>query len=129
MLTTTSAVCVAFLNLYPRLIGYTLVAPLEHRTGVVDDFELDEYLELQKRVHRVGRAVAATVHTERLYVFSLGSQQAISHVHWHLAPLPPGVPFRQQQFEAVTTDDYFDMPDADRAELAARIRAAISDAQ
>ena len=118
-------VCVAFFNRYPRLVGYLLVAPLAHRTDVVGGFSEDEYVELQRRVHRVGRAVSAAVPTERLYVFSFGSNQAVSHVHWHLAPLPPGVPFLEQQFEAVTTDDYFDIPDADKAELAARIRAAI----
>jgi histidine triad (HIT) family protein len=117
--------CVAFFNLYPRLVGYTLLAPLEHKTGVVADFDQQEYLELQRRVHRVGRAISKVVPTERLYVFSFGSEQAVSHVHWHIAPLPPGVPFREQQFDAVTTDDYFDIPDADRAALAARIAAAI----
>ena len=85
-----------------------------------------EYLELQRRVFALGRAITKTVETERLYVFSFGSMQAVSHVHWHLAPLPPGVPFMEQQFNAVTTPDYFDIPDADKGALSARIAAAIS---
>jgi galactose-1-phosphate uridylyltransferase len=64
-------VCVAFLAKWPTLLGFTLVAPIEHRTDVVDDFSEDAYVELQRRVHRVGRAVSAAVPTERLYVLSL----------------------------------------------------------
>ena len=119
-------VCVAFLAKWPTLLGYTLVAPLEHRTDVVDAFTADEYVELQRRVHRVGRAVSAAVPTERLYVLSLGSHQAVSHVHWHIAPLPPGIPYLQQQYFALMHENgYLDIPDADRAALAQRIRALL----
>ncbi len=38
---------------------------------------------------------------ERIYILSLGSQSANSHVHWHVAPLPKGVPFEQQQYHAL----------------------------
>jgi diadenosine tetraphosphate (Ap4A) HIT family hydrolase len=118
-------VCVAFFNRYPRLVGYVLLAPLAHKTRVVDDFTVDEYLELQRRVHALGQAITKSVDTERLYVFSFGSVQAVSHVHWHLAPLPPGVPFMEQQFNAVTTPDYYDIPDTDKAALAQRIAAQL----
>jgi diadenosine tetraphosphate (Ap4A) HIT family hydrolase len=118
-------VCIAFFNRYPRLLGYTLLAPVQHRTGVVDDFTEDEYLVLQQRVHRVGRAITQVIPTERLYVFSFGSHQGVSHVHWHLAPLPPGLHFREQQFEAVSGEEYFDIPLQDQLDLAARIGAAI----
>jgi diadenosine tetraphosphate (Ap4A) HIT family hydrolase len=80
---------VAFLNRYRSLYGYVLVAPKDHREQVTDDFSLDEYLHLQAVVHRVGAAICQVVPTERLYILSLGSQQANSHVHWHLAPTPP----------------------------------------
>ena len=88
---------VAFLNRYPSLYGYVLVAPKDHREQVTGDFSLDDYLHLQAVVHRVGEAIRQVVPTERLYVLSLGSQQANRHVHWHLAPIPPGLPFEQQQ--------------------------------
>lgn len=118
---------VAFLSRYPTLLGYTLVAPLEHRCGVVGDFELDEYLELQALVHRVGRAIASAVPTERLYVLSLGSNEGNAHVHWHLAPLPPGVPYAEQQCRAlmIETRGYIHLTETDRAALAVRIRAAL----
>jgi diadenosine tetraphosphate (Ap4A) HIT family hydrolase len=120
-------VCVAFLAKWPTLLGYTLVAPLEHRIDVVDGFTADEYIELQRRVHRVGRAVSAAVPTERLYLLSLGSHQAVSHVHWHVAPLPPGLPYVEQQYHALTHENgYLDIPDTDLEALAARIRALLA---
>ena len=116
-------VCIAFLAKYATLFGYTLVAPLEHRTNVVDDFTEAEYADLQRRVHRVGRALSQAVPTERLYLLSLGSHQGNAHVHWHVAPLPPGVPYREQQYAALMADEhgYLDPPDAEYAALAARI--------
>jgi diadenosine tetraphosphate (Ap4A) HIT family hydrolase len=120
-------ICVAFLAKWPTLLGITLLAPIEHRTGVVDDFTADEYAELQRRVHRVGRAVSKAVPTERLYVLSLGSHQAVSHVHWHIAPLPPGIPYEKQQYVALMHENgYLDIPDADLAALAGRIRALLA---
>ena len=117
---------VAFLNKYPPLYGYVLVAPREHREQVTGDFTPDEYLSLQKVVHRVGEAIRHIVPTERLYVLSLGSQQGNRHVHWHLAPLPPGVPFDEQQLAALDTNTRLDLTDAEREELVQRLRAALS---
>jgi diadenosine tetraphosphate (Ap4A) HIT family hydrolase len=120
--------CIAFLDKFPTLLGYTLLAPLEHRTDAVGSFRESEYVELQRRVHRLGSAVSACVPTERLYVMSLGSLEGNAHVHWHLAPLPPGVPYREQQSAALTREDgYLDIPEADLAELAARIRVRMTD--
>jgi diadenosine tetraphosphate (Ap4A) HIT family hydrolase len=117
---------IAFLNKYPRLYGYVLVAPRGHREQVTGDFTLAEYLRLQSVVYRVGEAIRRVVPTERLYVLSVGSQQGNRHVHWHLAPLPPGVPFEQQQFAALDTNEVIELPDAELADLATRLRAAIS---
>lgn len=91
-----------FLNRYPTLRGYTLVCPRRHVERVVGEFTQTEYLQLQSWVYRVGRAIEQVIETERLYVLSLGSQQGNRHVHWHLAPLPPGVPYQDQQLAAVS---------------------------
>jgi hypothetical protein len=48
------------------------------------------------------------------------------HVHWHLAPLPPGVPFEQQQLAALDTDTCLDLSDEELDELAERLRAAVA---
>jgi diadenosine tetraphosphate (Ap4A) HIT family hydrolase len=113
---------IAFLNAYPPLYGYVLVAPRDHREEVTGDFTLDEYLALQAVVHRVGEAIRRVVATERLYLLSLGSRQGNSHVHWHLAPLPPGLPFAEQQFAALDREDVLELEGAELEGLAARLR-------
>lgn len=119
-------VFIAFLNKYPTLYGYALVAPIAHKEQVTADFTIEEYLDLQKAVYQVAEAVRFTVETERVYILSLGSQQGNRHVHWHIAPLPYGVPFKEQQLEALRIDDGFlDLSDQEMTELAARIRQNI----
>jgi len=119
--------CIAFLAMSPTLFGYTLVAPLEHRVDAVRGFTPDEYLALQQRVYRVGRAVESVVETDRLYICSLGSHQGNAHVHWHLAPLPPGVPYEKQQFFALMaeTAGTLVIPEPDLRRLANDIGAAV----
>ncbi len=117
---------IAFLNRYPTLRGYVIVALKEHREEVTGDFTEDEYAELQRLVYRMGEAIRRAVPTERLYVLSLGSKQGNAHVHWHLAPLPPGVPYEEQQLAALewgaNGERVLELSDAEQAELAATIR-------
>lgn len=118
---------IALLSRYPTLRGYSLVAPIRHRERVVADFDRNEYLALQAVVHRLGVAIGEVLPTERLYVLSLGSQQGNRHVHWHVAPLPPGVPYEQQQYAALMAErsGYLDIRGGEQAGLAARIGAAM----
>jgi diadenosine tetraphosphate (Ap4A) HIT family hydrolase len=81
---------IAFLDKYPRVAGYTLLAPRAHRQNVTADFAPAEYLELQRRLHRVAEAVRLETAAERIYLLSLGSHQGNAHVHWHIVPLPRG---------------------------------------
>ena len=120
---------IAFLNRYPTLLAHTLVAPKEHREAVTADYPEDEYVELQRVVYRIAEAVRATVPTERLYLLSLGSQAANRHVHWHVAALPPGVPFEEQQLEALRLErGVLDVPEAELDALAAEIRSRMQEA-
>ena len=117
---------IAFLSRYPTVYGYALVSPRRHVEHVVRDLTSDEYLRLQAVVYRVARAVEAVVEPERTYVLSLGSQQGNAHLHWHIAPLPPGTPYEQQQLHALMTENGVIAWSAQRAEeLAARIRTAL----
>lgn len=118
---------VAFLNRYPTLYGYVIVAPKEHREQVTGEFSREDYLDLQSVIHRVGEAVRRVVPTERLYILSLGSQDGNRHVHWHIAPLPPGVPFDRQQLAALDSNLCLDVRDEEMSDLAARLRRAIED--
>jgi ATP adenylyltransferase len=82
-----------------------------------------EYLALQQAVYQVAEAVRRSVPTERLYILSLGSQQGNRHIHWHIAPLPPGVPFMEQQLEALRIENgVLDLSDQEMDDLARRIR-------
>jgi ATP adenylyltransferase len=119
-------IAVVFLCKYPAMLGHLLVAPVAHCEHVVADFDETEYLGLQSIVHRAGRALERVVPTERLYVLSLGSQQGNRHVHWHLVPLPPGVPYEEQQLAALDVDKgWLDVPFDELADLARRIGAAM----
>ena len=108
--------------------GYTLVAPRKHLERVTGDFTREEYLALQALIYRVSEALSQVVPTERVYILSLGSQQANSHVHWHIAPLPPGVPLEEQQFEALRMEKgVLTLSEEEMAALAARIREKLDE--
>ena len=64
---------------------------------------------------------------ERVYVLSLGSQAGNRHVHWHVAPLPPGVAPEDQQLAALDVEraGYLAMEPAELQQLATRIAGAI----
>jgi len=111
-----------------RYIAALSYAPKEHLEHVTGDFGEDEYADLQRVVHRVAEALRRAVPTERLYILSLGSQQGNRHVHWHLVPLPPGVPYEEQQLAALDWGraGVIELTDEERAHLGARIRAEVA---
>jgi diadenosine tetraphosphate (Ap4A) HIT family hydrolase len=117
-------ISIVFLDKYPRVVGYTLVAPRRHREQVTGDFTLAEYVDLQRMVYRVAEAVRQETGAERVYLLSLGSNQGNAHVHWHVVPLPPGVPYDEQQL-AVYRQGILRIPEQDSVSLAARIRERI----
>ena len=119
---------IVFLNKYPTLYGYTLVSPKEHRVQVTGDFAPGAYLHLQRLIYHVAEAVRKTGPTERIYLLSLGSQQGNQHVHWHVAPLPPGVPYDEQQLAALDfRRGILDLTAAEMESLAGRLRAALQE--
>jgi histidine triad (HIT) family protein/ATP adenylyltransferase len=45
-------------------------------------------------------------------------------VHWHVAPLPPGVPYEQQQYHALMSENgVLSVDDESQAALAQTIRS------
>jgi diadenosine tetraphosphate (Ap4A) HIT family hydrolase len=112
---------IAFLDKYPRMYGYALVAPRQHREQVTGDFALAEYLRVQEVLYRVAEAIRQETGAERVYLLSLGSNQGNAHLHWHVAPLPPGVPYLEQQLSAFRKG-VLRIPDNDQAALASRLR-------
>jgi diadenosine tetraphosphate (Ap4A) HIT family hydrolase len=116
---------IAFLSRYPTMPGYVLVSPKRHIEHVVRDLDLDSCIRLQKVVHRVARAVESVLAPERTYLLSLGSQQGNSHVHWHIAPLPAGTPYEQQQFHALMQENGV-IAQPDTVDLATSLRAVLA---
>lgn len=114
---------IVFLNKYPVLYGYSLVAPKSHKEHVTGDFSREEYLKLQELIYAVAEATRRYVQPERVYILSLGSQQGNRHVHWHIAPLPPGLPFDEQQLNALRfSNGVLDLSEAEHQELATGLR-------
>ncbi len=120
---------VAFLNRFPTLFGYVLVAPKDHREQVTGDFTEEEYVELQRFIFQVAEAMRRLLHPERIYLLSLGSQQRNSHVHWHIAPLPEGVPLEEQQYHALMHENgIVETTPEEMAQLAEDLRDALEKA-
>ena len=117
---------IAFLDKYPRQVGYTLVCPKQHLEQITADFSTDEYLDLQRLIYDVCEAVRQEVGAERMYIFTFGSNQGNAHVHWHVVPLPPGTPYEDQQGAAVGWQaGVLKIPEGEMAALAARIGARV----
>ena len=118
---------VAFLNKYPPLVGYVLVCPKAHLEQVTGDISPEDYLRLQAIVYAVSEALRTVLEVERIYILSLGSQSGNRHIHWHVAPLPPGVPFEHQQFAALDLEraGVLAMDEPEMTQLASKIAQAI----
>lgn len=118
---------VAFLDRWPTVPGKVLVAPKTHIEHVVRDMDEAAYARLMLVVREVALAVEAVCESERTYLYSLGSQQGNAHLHWHIAGLPSGVPYQQQQFHALMTEHgVLSVPQKEAASMAARLRDAVA---
>ena len=117
----------AFLARWPTMRGYVLVCPRRHVEHNFRDLDRNAYLRLQDVVYRVASAVESVVPSERTYALSLGSQQGNSHLHWHIAPLPPGTPYDQQQYHALMQEyGVIGQTPAEAAALATQLRQALA---
>ncbi len=117
---------VAFLDRWPTVPGKVLVAPKEHIEHAVRDLDETAFTRLMLVVRKVSLAVEAVFAPERTYLLSLGSQQGNAHLHWHIAGLPPGVPYERQQFHALMTENGVLCPAPEQsADMARRLRVAI----
>jgi diadenosine tetraphosphate (Ap4A) HIT family hydrolase len=114
---------IVFLNRFPTVYGQTLVCPKRHVEHATGDFSEQDYLFLQRLIYRVSEALRCVIHTERVYLLSLGSQHGHPHVHWHVAPLPPGTPPDEEQLAALDCRrGILAIPAEHMAGLASRIR-------
>lgn len=75
-------------------------------------------------IYRIAKAVQEELGAERIYILSLGSNQGNSHVHWHIAPIPPGVPYQEQQ-NGVFKAGILKILEEEQSSFAALIRSKI----
>ncbi len=116
---------IIFLSKYPTLRGYCLVSPKSHLEDLAEDLSAAQYVSLQAKVHRLSRALKRVFAAERIYVLSLGSMQGNSHLHFHVVPLPSGVPLARQQYHALMAEHgTLRIADADMARMAQDITRA-----
>ncbi|GLX19797.1 MULTISPECIES: HIT family protein [Streptomyces] len=116
---------IAFMDRWPTLEGKVLVAPKAHIEHAVRDLDEAAYSRLMLFVRRIALAVEAVCDPERTYLYSLGSQQGNAHLHWHIAPLPHGTPYQEQQFHALMTENgVLNLPHDRTSTLTARLREA-----
>lgn len=121
---------VAFLDRWPTVPGKVLVAPKRHVEHVIRDLDEGEYLRLMRFVRMVARAVEMVLPIERMYLYTLGSQQGNAHLHWHIAGLPPEVPYENQQFHSLMTENgVLAEPGYDAAGTAQALRLALESTQ
>jgi hypothetical protein len=84
-------------------------------------FDLDAYTErIQNGPCFICEMIAGRLNGNHII------QQGNSHVHWHIAPLPFGVPFKEQQLEALKVENgVLDMSDDEMEALARKIQQAL----
>lgn len=118
---------IAFLSSMPTHYGQTLVCPKRHIATVVGGMELDEYLDLQRIIYMIGRAVERAVEPERIYIATFGSNQVNAHVHFHILPLPKGIPVREQQMASMMVEvvGRLELTNDEWKELQTKIRDAM----
>jgi histidine triad (HIT) family protein len=118
---------IVFLSSLPTHYGQTLVCPKRHVEQVTKDLNEEEYLHLQRIIFKMSQAIQHAVHPERLYIASFGSQQMNKHVHFHILPLPEGVPIREQQMASMMPEvvGKLKLSDNEWKELAENIRRSI----
>ena len=115
---------IVFLSSLPTHFGQTLVCPKRHVEHVTIDLSEEEYLHLQKIVHKVSRAIHHALRPERLYIASFGSKQMNKHVHFHIQPLPEGIPIREQQMASMMPEmvGYLELTDDEWKSLVEKIQ-------
>ncbi|MFE3161577.1 hypothetical protein [Streptomyces sp. NPDC059224] len=85
------------------------------------------HVRLSLVVREVALAVEDCVGAERTYLYSLGSQQGNAHPHWHIAGLPPAVPYERQQFHALMAENgVLAMSHEESSAVAGRIRESVA---
>jgi len=91
---------IAFLDIVPFEKGHTLVVP-KYPYVTVDEMPEDEYVELQRIVHKVSKNIRSkiecglNIHQNNLPI----AHQVVPHVHFHIIP-------RREKKDAYRADNH-----------------------
>lgn len=88
------------LDRYPTQLGYCLVFPKVHYE-LVQLLDEQVFLHLQSIVLLTVKAISFAIDVERIYTACLGSQLLTPHIHYHIAPIPHGLPLEKQQWNSM----------------------------
>ena len=80
--------CMAFLDIFPRAFGHTLVIPKKHYEKYSDMTEEDAS-KLGKAIHKVANQIINKLNVPAYNIFNNNgkiSGQEIMHVHFHILP-------------------------------------------
>jgi len=75
---------IAFLDLYPPTKGYTILAVKRHIEDITELSE-DEYLEAQKILFRISKAIKKAFGPKRICLLNSGG--LLTHWHFHIIPM------------------------------------------
>ena len=111
----------AFLDLYPKAEGHTLVVP-KREVAAFHDLAPEEAAQLARALRLVARAVTramSTPHYTLVLNNGTAAGQVVFHVHFHIIPRREGVGART----------ILSLPAERQAQIAAAIRAALAPGQ
>ncbi|MGI6612207.1 MAG: HIT family protein [Candidatus Nanosyncoccaceae bacterium] len=105
----------AFLDIYPKNEGHTLVIP-KKPVEFIWDMTDGDYTYLMSVVKKLGKHLRAVLPYQYVQISVVGTD--VPHAHVHLIPFNAGVPFKRLSKRA---------DDADLAKLAEKLRVGLAD--
>lgn len=106
----------AFLDIYPKTQGHTLVVPKKHYEWVYD-LSKDEFKEYWERVYKITKAVQKAFNPHFISYLTYGLD--VPHAHVHIIPYYKAV----SPIEAVSSKESFSKEEMEK--IAEQIRKAI----
>lgn len=107
---------IAFLDIYPLVKGHTLVVP-KQEADYYFDLDEDLYSDLNRFARQVAIGLKKAMPCERIATAVIGLE--VPHAHIHLIPI-------NTMDDANFSRPKLQLPDEEMAQIAERIRAALS---
>ncbi len=109
----------AFLDIFPRSEGHTLVIPKVKAVNILD-IAPDDLCDLMRTVHKLCPVIKQAMQADGLLIQQFNEAaagQMVFHIHFHIVPRKEGVPLKPHGSQMAE--------DAELAQVAERIRALL----